>query len=215
MSIPELIKRVGAGQYKDGSSLTQGTMYHPIPFPEYQTVPVHKSQCREELRAIENCYDFRGKTVLEVGSAGGYFTFNIAKKAYYVIAFEADKSVCDVTNAIRAEKEYHNISFINKPFKLMDASRLRVDVVLMLNVHMWIHKQEGWDKTKWIMEAIANNRSTIFFQTAHAESRGMHLVKELKDLEAIMGYLRECGFKEPRHIETILHDGHPRYMVMA
>jgi hypothetical protein len=66
-----------------------------------------------------------------------------------------------------------------------------------------------------IMKEIAESGAEIFFQTAHAESSAIYKVEELKNLDDIIDYLRECGFKNPKLIHTAMHSGKPRYMVKA
>jgi len=208
-----LIKLVGSGMRKDGSSLTPGTMFHPIPFPEYKNIPVHKTQCIEELKVIKEWYDFKDKIVLEIGSAGGYFTFNIAKEARYVHAIEADPDVYSVTKAIVEEKKIDNIAFEYGRFNEYSLAQLEhFDVCIMMNVHMWIVKQMGWDKTKDLMKQLSKKCDTIFFQTAHAESAGMYIVKELISGWGISQYLDNCGFDKNECIYTSYHDGKPRFL---
>ena len=202
-----LIQKVGL-VYKDGSSGAPGTFYSPIPFPEYSKQPCHKINCILELETIKRHYDFKGKKVLEIGSAGGYFTFNLAKLALGVVAFEADTEVYEVTESIREEKDIRNIRFINERFNGYTGEP---DVCLMLNVHMWLHKQYGATATKQLLKDL---NCTLFFQTAHKESHAMYKVYELETKEDIADYLADCGF-DPKLIGTNEHDGAPRYLFKA
>ena len=70
------------------------------------------------------------------------------------------------------------------------------DLGLMLNVHMWVHKQHGTEGTKAIMRNICSHVKHFFFQTAHAQSAGMYLVKELQDIDQVKHYLKEVGFTD-------------------
>lgn len=213
MTIPELISKIGR-TYKDGSSLTPGTLYHPIPFPEYSHIPVHKTNCIEEWEVIQRHYNFTDKIVIDIGCNVGYFTFNIAKTANMVYGFEADDSVKDLAEAIRRDQEIENVGF-KGAIRPEEPSWWHPDVYLWINSHMWLVKQYGFKRIKKMLRFIAERGADLFFQTAHAESRGMFLVEELKNLDDILGYLKDCGFPDPQHIHTTMHDGYPRYMIKA
>lgn len=212
--VETLIKFVSQDTLFDGSSLTPGWMFHPIPFPEYAHIPSHKKQCIEELEVIQSNYDFRNKQVLEIGSAGGYFTFNIAEKCKYIYAFEADPYVYSVTQAITEEKEINNIYFHYGRFNeyALNEIRRKFDVCIIMNVHMWLVKALGFDRTKELMRDICKRCPKIFFQTAHKESASMYIVDELTNRVDIIKYLYEVGYNKVIHIYTSMHDGKPRFL---
>ena len=146
--VAELIKKVGTGGYKDGSSITPGFLYHPIPFKEYHQTPVHKLNCLEEYRTLIENYDFKDKTVVDIGSSGGWFSFNISKVAKEVHAYEADNSVRAVTEQIRKDKGIDNLTFHADFTK---DTQINADCCIMLNVHMWLVKQYGLNEVYAIL----------------------------------------------------------------
>jgi len=78
----------------------------------------------------------------------------------------------------------------------------KVDVAIMLNVHMWIWKQHGEEKVKEMMRELSEKVGVLYFQTAHKESGGMFILKHLKNARDIEGYLKECGFGNVKKINV-------------
>ena len=212
-AIKELINLIGSEGYRDGSSTEKGWVYHPLPFPEFEDIPVHKKAATNELKEIikYSQVDFSQQPrILEIGSAVGYFSFNLARLGAEVVAFEADSFAYRVAEALRVYKRFENIKFINQNFsqEVLTQFYKYFDLVIMLNVHMWIHKQLGESATKELMKLLAQKTRKIAFQTAHAESGGMYTIKSLKDKNDIYNYLIECGFKNVQYIrETTEHGG--------
>ncbi|MDT9215246.1 MAG: tetratricopeptide repeat protein [Limnospira sp. PMC 1240.20] len=212
-AIKELISQIASEGYKDGSSTQKGWVYHPVPFPEFEEIPVHKKTAANEIKEILEYseIDFSQQPIiLEIGSAIGYFSFNLAQRGAEVVAFEADTFAYRVAEALRLYKKFENIKFINQHFsqEVLTQFDKCFDLVIMLNVHMWIHKQLGESATKELMKLVAQKTKKIAFQTAHSESGGMYTIKSLKNKNDIYNYLIECGFKNVQYIrETTLHGG--------
>ena len=201
--IKQMIAKIGSLGMKDGSSI-DGYIYHPIPFPEFNNLPTYKSDAAtDEYMWIKNDYgSFANKNVLDIGCANGYFAFNIAAgNAERVVGYEGDELVYDVNEAIKKYKNIQNVSFINKYFNISEAKAFKdkeFDVVLMLNVHMWIRKQLGKDATIELMKIMSKKTNVIYFETVHNESDGAYKVPELESLDDIKQYLVMCGFKNIR-----------------
>jgi len=201
--IKDMIRELGRGAYRDGSSKRAGHLYHPIPFPEFSNLPIHKEAAEQEIKIIRsNTEDLDGGKILEIGCANGFYSFMLAPQARQIIAYEGDPQVCQINEAIRELKGIDNIQFINSYFDDEVAQVLDndFDITIMLNVHMWIHKQIGPIRTLEMMQHIAASTTTLFFETAHAESGGMYQVKELRNKQDIENYLYSCGFNIVDHL---------------
>jgi SAM-dependent methyltransferase len=210
-AIRRLIARIGGAGYRDGSSTRAGWAYHPIPFPEFADVPVHKDACLEELRVIRaDLGSETGLRVLDLGCALGYFTFEMARNAREVVAVEADPEVSAVVEALRAWKQIDNVRVVGGSISRPLLAQIPgdFDVALMLNVHMWIEKQLGRDETILLLRDLAARTGRLYFQTAHAESGGKRRVEDLRVREDIQAYLEGCGFARVRHLrDTRAHEG--------
>jgi len=209
--IHELIKKLGSRGYRDGSTARRGKLYHPIPFEEFAGCRVHKRNIPQEYEIICSNYgDFTDKRVLDIGCANGYYTFKIAQTAKEVIAIEGDQFVYDVNVAIQQYKNIDNISFRNEYFNECIAEQLEgsFDVGIMMNVHMWIYKQIGDERTRTMLETLSEKVKTLYFQTSHKVSGGMYRVKMLENVDQVLSYLIECGFSNTELIqETTKHGG--------
>ncbi len=196
--IKNMIKLIGSEGYKDGSSTKIGWVYHPIPFSEFNP-PIHKTSSIDEYNIIDKDYNgFTGKRILDVGCANGYFSFNMAMAgADSVIGYESDKFVYDVNEEIRKYKNINNVKFICEHFDNDTVSSLEnFDIVVMLNIHMWIRKQIGENKTLKMMQDLRKKTIVMYFQTAHVGGRGGYMVPELKSRQDIEIYLKKCGFNK-------------------
>ena len=218
MNIEEIkakIALIASQGYRDGSSVTKGFTYHNIPFDEFAG-PAHKDISKEFIEILSNYGDPANKSVLEIGCANGYYTFNLAKLgASEIVAYEADTLVWDVNESIRVLKEIENIKFINKKFNEVDIAEHALqdkvfDLCLMLNVHMWIVKQVGFERSIYLMDALSRICKTMYFQTSHKESAGMFVVRELGTVDDVKDYLEVCNFDPVLIRVNRSHDGKPR-----
>ncbi len=199
--LPELRKMIGnLSGGMPGSNTKPGTSYHRIPFPSFDDVESqhgdvsHLLMMRVVRKAGKGVFD--GTKILDLGCANGYFTFRLSKIAHRITAVDADP---DVIALSKAAAEYHrikNVEFVNASIDLDYVKSLpSFDHCLMLNVHQWLHKLHGEETSKQIVRELANHCKQMFFMTAHAESRGKYVVKSLKNLAAVNGLLRSCGWK--------------------
>ena len=199
-----MIKMIGSDGYKDGSSKRRGFLYHPIPFEEFSDTSVHKklSAVKEYDFISKDIGDLKNLKILEIGCANGYFSFNFAKKCKEVIAYEGDKLVYDVNRTIQDYKGINNIKFINNyvDIDVVNSLDSDFDVALMLNVHMWIYKQLGAEKTTNLLKLLVPKVKILYFQTAHKQSGGKFKVMEWEDKHQIEDYLYGLGFSRIKHM---------------
>lgn len=202
-----LISKLGTGGYKDGSSVKKGYLYHKIPFEEFNDVPTHNRNIPKEYLVISEdigINNLKGKRILEIGCANGHYTFNFCQHVKEIIAFEGDENVYAVNEAVRKYKNIENIKFVNSYFdeNVLASIEGNFDIVIMTNVHMWIYKQLGSERTKNIMKELSKRTNVLYFQTVHSKSKGMFKVEEFNDINDIENYLHECGFNDTNHVYT-------------
>ena len=191
-------------------------MYHLFRKKEFKQFRTYKRCIQQEYEIVcEDYGDFTDKRVLDIGCANGYYTFNIAKTAREVIAMEGDKAVYDVNVAIQQYKKIDNISFRNDYFDDRIAERLQgqFDVCIMMNIHMWIHKQIGDERTKEMLRILSEKVKVMYFQTSHRGSGGMYKVKVLEDIDQVLSYLIECGFNNTKLMQVTTRHGGERALL--
>jgi len=215
-AIQILLSRIGSEGYRDGSSVKKGWTYHPIPFEEFKA-PVHKTAAIGEYQDVLNLIGLQNKSslnILDIGCSVGYFSFQLAKLGHLITGIEADSHAWEVAEAIRIFKGMDNINFINAKLNSEVISSLdtHFDLIIMLNVHMWVHKQLGDEKTRKLMMELSQKTKYIIFQTAGAESGGKYRIMELKDVATIKSYLESCGFVNVVNFKSTTVHGGVRHM---
>lgn len=187
--------------YLDGSAGAQGRAYHTIDIPYLKDVP-KSNDGREEFNTILKNMTVKPKKILDIGCAVGFNTFNMMRKfdLDLAVGFEADPHVYSF---LQGCKTLFNLSeFFVEPGITPDFYVPHVDIILCMNVHMWLHKQFGKEGCDKIMNELLKYCKEMFFQTAGSESHGMYLIKELNSKETIEQYLKSLNSKEVHFIRT-------------
>lgn len=196
--------------YYDGSSPHQGRSYHLIPYDNFNIIPYNDKSTKEEYHQIKTNMPIISKSVMDIGANVGYFSVNLLKDfstIKQINLFEADS---DINNFLKKIKVIYNIDefIIDENLSLFSFNFPKTDIVICMNVHMWIHKQLGEKQTNELMLKIAQNCKYMFFQTAGKESSGTYIVENLTNQKDIENMLLSVGFKEYKKIyDTNLHGG--------
>lgn len=214
-SAKKLVEDIGSKEFCDGSSTRQGWVYHKIPFDGFEDIQTHKTACVVERNlVVDDLAGFDYESVLDIGCSVGWFAFYFARLGKNVLGIEADQSVFEVARFLREKSNLHSLDFWNGSFDdHLTQSPLAYDVVLFLNIHMWVERQIGEKRTEEALRSLSLHR--LYFQTAHAASGGKAKVKRLKGLHDIAIYLRSCNFSRIKLLgETTAHGG-VRYLFRA
>jgi len=109
----------------------------------------------QRLESIRHHVDFRGKTVLDLGCSGGYFSFNVAPVAKRVVGVDGDRDVIEQNVALASQKCIDNIIFLNASLTQQFIAALpEFDIVLFLSVfHHMLTASDAYD---WNSEASRN-----------------------------------------------------------
>ncbi len=211
-SAKTLIESIGDGERSDGSSTKKGWVYHKIPFSGFDDVQVHKTACvAERDLVVKDLEGFDYKTVLDVGCSVGWFSFYFARLGKSVLGIEADTNVFKVIKFLRDKSKVDMLGLWNGSFD--DSCPMSYDVVLFLNVHMWIEKQIGLHRTRASIKGLDLKR--FYFQTAHEGSSGMAKAKGLRCWHDIVSYLNSCSFSKVKLIGQTGEHGGIRYLFRA
>lgn len=195
--------------YHDGSAKHIGKTYHPIDIHYYKKNLYHKDINYEFQNIIRNT-NYPIESVIDVGCAAGYYLFNLMRmyKMKKVIGYEADPimfSFLKRTKNIFCLNEFILNAGVDAITEFQD-----VDLVICMNVHMWLEKRLG-KKADLIISNLIKHSREMFFQTASAESSGMYLVKDLKSKKEIQEYLERLGGKKVVFVDTSKRGG-KRYL---
>ena len=192
-------------KYYDGSSKHKGKTYHPIDIHYYKDNLYHKDIDYEFNNIINNIKN-PIESVLDVGCAAGFYLFNLIRK-YRInkaIGYEADPVMLSFLKETKNIFVLDNLDLnpgINESIKIP-----KVDLVICMNVHMWLVKEFG-EKADIIVSNLIRNSNEMFFQTAHEESAGIYKVKGLKNKDDIQKYLESLGGKSVTLIDKSKRGG--------
>ncbi len=187
-------------KYYDGSAKHIGKTYHPIDISYYKDNLYHKNVNYEFQNVVKNIKR-PIKSVIDIGCAAGYYSFNFIRmyEIEKIMGYEADPVMFSILEKIKNTfclDEFIINRKVDNTTKFED-----VDLVICMNVHMWLEKQLG-KKADIVIANLIEHSKEMFFQTAGAESSGMYLVKNLRSKEDIKKYLERLGGKEVTFIGT-------------
>lgn len=117
----------------------------------------------QRLSTIRRYLDFKGKTVLDLGCSGGYFSLNLAGSAKYVLGIDGDGAVIEQNILAAQRRDLKNIEFhhaILTP-ELIEALP-EFDIVLLMSVfhHMLAASEAyGWNTEATKSEAFSTLRA--------------------------------------------------------
>lgn len=161
----EIAQDIESASYEVG-----GTIYHPIPFPEFAHIKTSSKPKSAENKwdmiyeAFSPSVSFDQLKVLDVGSNIGFYTFNFAKRGSVVNAFEPHEHYATIgkriTEATALKSTWHN-----KVLEENDIAQNHYDVALMLSVFQWMSEGDKYLKEATEMfQLIAKVSDTIFFE---------------------------------------------------
>jgi SAM-dependent methyltransferase len=177
--------------YYDGSSKHIGKTYHPIDIHYYEDIPYH-FDIKHEFQNVINNITVPVKTVIDIGCAYGFYLFNLMRlfEIKQAIGYEADPITLSFLKKIK------NIFCLNELELYGEIDNDTVfedsDLVICMNVHMWLTKQFE-EKCDNIISRLIKKSKEMFFQTASLESSGKYIVKEFKTSDDIRVYLEKLG----------------------
>jgi len=208
ISKKDILSRLGK-VYHDGSAKHKGKTYHPINIPYYKDNLYHKDINYEFQNIVKNI-KYPIESVIDVGCAAGYYPFNLMRmyKVQKVFGYEADPVMLSFLRTVKGIFGLDELTLntgVNPSTKFQD-----VDLVICMNVHMWLEKQFGKNVDKIVSNLIKHSKE-MFFQTAGANSSGMYKVKSLKSKDDIQKYLERLGGKKVVFIDRSKRGG-KRYL---
>jgi serine/threonine protein kinase len=200
--VADIKKNIGnmGKSYYDGSATKVGKTYHRVPIYFFDDIPFHKDISDDFNEVIKNITE-EPKTVVDIGCAAGYYTFNLFKlfRIKKITAYEQDPVMLGILNSIKQSFCLDEIEFING---IKTNSKIEsTDLTICMNVHMWLVKQNGKDGANTIMRNLISNSKLMFFQTTGKDA-SKYIVDWLKNKDDIEKYLYSLGAKRVKFIRT-------------
>lgn len=205
----KILSRLGGEVYLDGSATRPGHTYHLIDINYYKDNLYHKDISYDFYNVVKNIKQ-PIESVIDIGCAAGYYAFNLMRtyKIEKYIAYEADPSMLSFLKT--AKNIFCLDELILNPGVDDTAEFPDVDLVICMNVHMWLEKQLG-RRADIVVSNLIKHSKEMFFQTAGAKNSSMHKVKDLKSKEEVQKYLEDLGGKKVSFIDFSKQGG-KRYL---
>jgi len=137
-------------------SFSERKNYHPDPRARFRLHSLRRVDKR--LRAITSHVDLKGKSILDLGCSGGYFSFRLSPTARYVLGIDADKKLVEQNQKIVVSRNFTNLEFRHATITPNLINSLPdFDVILFLSVfHHMLTASEAyeWNDTRRQQDAI-------------------------------------------------------------
>ena len=97
-------------------------------------------------RVIESLGDLHGKTVVEIGSGTGYFSFRLAQAGARVIAADVDPRFQNYIKRVKAERQLDDATIRTRllPYDSPRLAKAEADIVLLVDVYHHIEHRENY-----------------------------------------------------------------------
>jgi FkbM family methyltransferase len=149
---------------------TGGDLYHPLPFPEFQSLRTssraHASERKWGLieRSMDRHGNFSGLTALDIGANAGYFSFSLARGGAHVVAYEPHPHYASLGSRI-AQATSLDVTWLQRPIAVADLDGARYDMALMLSVFQWISDgNRRLDHATEVLRAVYSSTRSVYFE---------------------------------------------------
>jgi len=176
MSIQEKVKLIQGGKF-EGSSITNGKIYHDLPFEKLGKIRSHRGNTRGRINQILDIVDVKGKTVLDIGCNVGGISLGMAEAgASYVMGVDYDKESIDIAVEATKELEFTNANFDCENIDINSLKDIKnYDIIIWLSQWQWMVKQYGLDIAKDMLFEVSRKCEVLVFDSASDD--GMARIK--------------------------------------
>lgn len=144
----DAISKLGTTAYVPGSSASGGWLYNPLPFPGCDKFPCHRKNSPERWNLIST--NLKGKRVLDIGCATGYFSFKAALAgASIVVGIDHDPAAIEVCNVAATIFDVPNVQF--EHMVVVTPPSQKYDVVFAMAILNWMGRERAEEWLDWIV----------------------------------------------------------------
>ena len=168
--------------------------YHTFNFGD----KVLKGQRNPEERFKNVPFDFKGKTVLDLGSNQGGMLNACAKKIKYGIGLDYDARMINVSNRIKEHSENKNLQFYvfnleNEKLEYIQdfLPDDKVDICFLLSVCMWL---SNWKELITFVKSISEH---LLFESNGSDEQQHEQINFLKSIYTDVNLINEISDDDP------------------
>ena len=140
-------------------------LYQPTDHPDLAHWDINYNHCHSVLEFIKSSMDVKGKTVLDIGSCTGWFSYWLADSGALVDGVDVNSKRVEIANYQRVYRgaDKNNPRFQTKTFEKQLCGNIRYDAVLLLNViHHYIRRNEA--QAFQALKQISEHTDMLFIQ---------------------------------------------------
>jgi len=141
-------------------------LYQPLPWCGIETAK-RDNGCRQRLEMILRGMGEAKGSVLDVGSAVGFFSISLAERGCYVTGIEVNRRKFEIAQCVAAIAKVQPVSFVNLKLTAETINLLPTyDFTLCLSIwHHWV-RYFGFDEAMLILESLWDRtKDRMFFET--------------------------------------------------
>ncbi|WP_051906313.1 class I SAM-dependent methyltransferase [Methylomarinum vadi] len=107
-----------------------------------------RDQWQKPEAVINSLGELNGKTIVEIGSGTGYFSFRLAEAGAHVIAADVDRRFLDYVDRRKTERKLGDEKLITRliPYDSPQLGKAEADLVLLVDVYHHIENREDYFK---------------------------------------------------------------------
>ncbi|MDC0470421.1 class I SAM-dependent methyltransferase [Candidatus Pseudothioglobus singularis] len=146
-------------------------LYHPVELNDKPFNAKREKGSHERLEVILSIIGDTPSSILDIGSAEGYFSMNLAKKGNFVVAIEGKKQRAMIGQILARNNNLNKVSFYNLNLDVDSANALpEFDNVLCLAVwHHWVRIKDLDYANKLLAVIWSKTKKRMFFETGLEE----------------------------------------------
>jgi 2-polyprenyl-3-methyl-5-hydroxy-6-metoxy-1,4-benzoquinol methylase len=188
---PESLK----AQVREFMERRGGTLYSPIPHPDFADWPAARQY--ERFEVIEPHLDFRGGTALDIGTHFGTFAHWLEDLGYTVTAVEKSSDYASVAREVR---DLCGKKFTVVEGTIFDLEETRFDVVLALNIfHHFLKTKDTFEELETFLDRL--ECKMMIFQAADPEEKALANAYRRMDQDEVAEFVGErTGLARIKHI---------------
>ncbi|PQJ79046.1 class I SAM-dependent methyltransferase [Polaribacter porphyrae] len=159
---------------------------------------VLKGQRNPEERFANVPFDFKNKTVLDIGSNQGGMLNAIAKEIHYGVGIDYDSRMINVSNRIKEHSKNSNLQFYVFDLENEKLDYIKdflptnkVDICFLLSVCMWL---PNWKELIQFVQSISDN---LLFESNGKDEQQEEQISFLKSIYKNVQLINEISDDDP------------------
>lgn len=170
--------------------------YHTHQLHKLPNVLPGQRNCSQRLSDVN--YNFKNKTVLDIGCNQGGMLFNIQDTIFEGVGLDFNPHLVNAANRIKHSHNYNNLSFYhfdlnNEDFDLINNFSIKTyDITFLLSVCMWI---DNWEA---LCQWVSNNSVDCLFETNGSTEQQDEQYKKMTRLFDDVAVVNEKSLDDPR-----------------